>query len=357
MSAPRYYKENQWVYLTGKEIYTFLSRVKGRLQGITVYALVGKSGTGKSFRAKLLAEKLGIPYIIDDGLLIHGDTILAGRSAKLEKLYISAIKTALFANREHLEEVTTVIRGQKIKKILILGTSRKMVKNMATRLGLPPISQLIRIEEIASQTDIENAIKSRFEEGKHVIPVPAIEVKRDYAQILSDTIRIFFSWDKRKDGVKKSKFFEKSIVQPDFQDKDATHGKVTITEAALTQMIFHCIDEHDDEVEAKKVKIKVHPSGYSITLDIVVPYGKPLASGLEELRKYICDAIQRYTGIVIEKLEISIDEIAEKKKPKIKRASKSTDYRKEKDNTDFSPTRAAISSPRAAIVRVIKNHR
>ena len=51
---------------------------------MTVYALVGKSGTGKSFRAKLLAEKIGISYIIDDGLLIYGDTILAGRSAKQE---------------------------------------------------------------------------------------------------------------------------------------------------------------------------------------------------------------------------------------------------------------------------------
>ncbi len=56
-SAEKGNKEHQWVYLTGKEIYQFFSKVKGKLQGITVYALVGKSGTGKSFRAKLLADK------------------------------------------------------------------------------------------------------------------------------------------------------------------------------------------------------------------------------------------------------------------------------------------------------------
>ncbi len=61
MATAKNSNENQWVYLTGKEIYNFLNRVKGRLKGITVYALVGKSGTGKSFRAKLLAEKLGYP--------------------------------------------------------------------------------------------------------------------------------------------------------------------------------------------------------------------------------------------------------------------------------------------------------
>ena len=85
-------KDDQWIYLTGKEIYQFFSRVKGRLQGMHVYALVGKSGTGNSFRAKLLAEKIGVPYIVDDGLLIHDNTILAGKSAKQEKNYISAIK-------------------------------------------------------------------------------------------------------------------------------------------------------------------------------------------------------------------------------------------------------------------------
>ncbi len=314
MSTIKSTNDNQWVYLTGKEIYDFLHRVKGRLQGITVYALVGKSGTGKSFRAKLLAEKIDIPYIIDDGLLIQGDTILAGRSAKQEKLYISAIKTALFADLEHRDSVIKILRKKKVKKILLLGTSNKMVNQLATRLGLPPISQIIPIEEIASQKDIEDAIKSRFEEGKHVIPVPAIEVKRDYAQILSDSIRIFFSWDKRNSGEKKSQFFEKSIVQPDFQNSKDVEGKVTISEAALTQMIFHCIDEYDEEIQIKKVKIKVHSSGYAIALYIVVAYGQTLTSGMEKLRKYISTTIQRYTGIVIETLEISVDEIAASKK-------------------------------------------
>jgi len=315
MSGSKSANDSQWVYLTGKEIYDFLHRVKGRLQGITVYALVGKSGTGKSFRAKLLAEKIGIPYIIDDGLLIEGDTILAGRSAKQEKLYISAIKTALFADFEHRDSVTEVLRKKKVKKILLLGTSNKMVIQLASRLGLPPISQIIQIEEIASQKDIEDAIKSRFEEGKHVIPVPAIEVKRDYAQILSDSIRIFFHWDKKKGGEeKKSRFFEKSIVQPDFQNSEQVEGKVTISEAALTQMIFHCIDEYDDEIQVKKVKIKVHPSGYAIALYIVVSYGMTLTSDMEHLRKYISTTIQRYTGIVIETLEISVDAVKPGKK-------------------------------------------
>ncbi len=306
-------KDQQWIYLTGKEIYQFYSRIKGRLQGMHVYALVGKSGTGKSFRAKLLAEKLGVPFIIDDGLLIHENTILAGKSAKQEKNYISAIKTALFADEEHRKSVVDKIQEKKIKKILLLGTSEKMVIKLAEVLELPPISQMITIEEIASQKDIENAIKSRFEEGKHVIPVPAIEVKRDYAQILSDTIRIFFKGGKDKDGVKQSRFFEKSVVQPMYHEQ-GVGGSVTISEAALTQMILHCIDEHDGDILVRKIKVKLGRSGYGIDLFIDVPFGKTLTGELHELRNYILKNIQRFTGIMIDHLEISIDNISQRKK-------------------------------------------
>ena len=42
-----------------------------------VIALVGGSGTGKSHKALVLAHKENIEYIIDDGLLIKKDKILA----------------------------------------------------------------------------------------------------------------------------------------------------------------------------------------------------------------------------------------------------------------------------------------
>jgi uncharacterized alkaline shock family protein YloU len=278
-----------------------------------VYALVGKSGTGKSFRAKLLAEKLGVSYIVDDGLLIHDDTIMAGKSAKQEKNYVSAIKTALFTDDDHRQSVAKIIQQQKIKKIMLLGTSERMVTKLAATLELPPISQVIKIEEIASQKDIENAIKSRFEEGKHVIPVPTIEVKRDYAQIFSDSIRIFFHGGKDKDGIKQSRFFEKSVVQPTYHD-NAIEGTVTISQAALSQMILHCIDEYDEDILVRKIRVKMGRSSYGIDLFIDVPFGKPLTGELHELSNYMLRTIQKYTGIIIDRLEIAIDNISQRKK-------------------------------------------
>ena len=41
-----------------------------------VYAFVGPSGTGKSYRAQFVATQRGINYIIDDGLLIKDNAII-----------------------------------------------------------------------------------------------------------------------------------------------------------------------------------------------------------------------------------------------------------------------------------------
>ncbi len=305
--------QHRWIFITGKEISDFFHKVKGRLQGVTVYALVGKSGTGKSFRARLLAEKLGISYIVDDGLLIHESSIVAGKSAKQEKHYLTAIKTAIFSDPLHRKEVVEAIHQHKVKKILLLGTSERMVEIVTEKLHLPPISQVINIEEIASKAEIKKAVKSRAEEGKHVIAVPAIEIKRDYSQILSDSIRIFFKGNRGADEGKKVNFFDKSIVQPDFHPKGKTTGKVSISETALTEMILHCIDEYDADFHVLKIKVKKSKSGYRIDLSVGVPYGKKLAGGLHELRSYIHNNLQRYTGIILDHLEISVDKIRNEK--------------------------------------------
>ncbi len=276
---------------------------------IQVYALVGESGTGKSFRSKLLAEEYGIHAIIDDGLLIQDEKIVAGRSAKREKTYMGAVRVALFDDKEHRDSVAKVLRKTHIKKILLLGTSEKMVMKIAMRLQLPQPQKIIHIEEIATKEEIEKAIKSRQVEGKHVIPVPSIEVKRNYPQIFSSSLRDFFSrkniFSKNKTGGS-GKLIEKSIVQPEFSKK----GRVEISEAALTQMTMHCVNECDPDVKVKKISIKTDSRGYRLLVTVDVPFGTQLTGKVHRLQQYIIDKIESYTGILIEEVSIIIDKIS-----------------------------------------------
>ena len=272
-----------------------------------VFALVGQSGTGKSFRSKLLAEKYGIRAIIDDGLLIQDDKILAGRSAKREKTYMGAVRIALFDDKEHRDDVAKVLKKTHIKKILLLGTSEKMVFKIATRLQLPPPQKIIKIEDIATRAEIEKAIKSRMVEGKHVIPVPSIEVKRSYPQIFSNSIKVFLRKKNIFPGKDKNegKLFEKSIVQPEFSKR----GRIEISEAALTQMVMHCVSECDNAVRVKKISIKTDTHGYRVVITIDVPFDTQLTGKIHRLQQYIVDKIESYTGILIEEVSIIIDKI------------------------------------------------
>ena len=285
----------------------FIDEIVQALKPCTVYALVGESGTGKSFRSKLLAEKYGIDSIIDDGLLIQNDKILAGHSAKREKTYMGAVRVALFDDKERRDEIARALKKAHIKKILILGTSEKMVLKIAMRLQLPQPQKIIRIEDIATREEIEKAIKSRQVEGKHVIPVPSIEIKRNYPQIFSNSIKVFFRKNKlfTKKDQNDGKLFEKSIVQPEFSKK----GRIEISEAALTQMVMHCVSECDEAVRVKKMTIKTDSRGYRIIILIDVPFGTQLTGKIHKMQQYIIDKIESYTGILIEEVSIVIDKI------------------------------------------------
>jgi uncharacterized alkaline shock family protein YloU/adenylate kinase family enzyme len=295
-----------------------ISLLKQTFSPTVVYALVGESGTGKSFRSKLLAEQYNINAIIDDGLLIQDEKILAGHSAKREKTYMGAVRVALFDDKEHRDSVAKVLKKSKIKKILILGTSEKMVMKIAMRLQLPQPSKIIHIEEIATQEEIEKAEKSRHVEGKHVIPVPSIEVKKSYPQIFSNSMHDFFSkgFFQKKTG--KGKLIEKSIVQPEFSKK----GRVEISEAALTQMVMHCVSECSPDVKVKKITIKTDSHGYRLVVTIDVPFGTQLTGKVHKLQQYIIDKIETFTGILIEEVSIVIDKITKTDAPAVQQEEK-----------------------------------
>jgi uncharacterized alkaline shock family protein YloU len=273
------------------------------LRGVRVFALIGRSGTGKSFRAALIARKYDIELILDDGLLIRDQKVIAGRSAKREKAYLSAIKTALFADADQRRQTIDALKRQKFKRILILGTSLGMVERIARRLELPSPARVISIEDIATQDEIKIAMRSRKTEGKHVVPVPALEIKRDFAHLIYETVKVFF--EKRFLRSKKRSVFEKTVVRPEFSRR----GKLEISEAALSQMVLHCVSEYDPSLRIEKVIVRRESRGYLLCLHLRVPYGVGLSNSIPELQKYIIDSIEGFSGIHLVRVDILIAKI------------------------------------------------
>ncbi|MCL2804483.1 MAG: hypothetical protein FWD26_00905 [Treponema sp.] len=269
-----------------------------------VFALVGESGTGKSFCAKLVAHKYRVDFIIDDGLLIKDNRILAGHSAKKENSFLSAVKVALFDEKSHRDEVARRLQTEKFKRILLLGTSEKMVNKIAVRLQLPSPSKIIRIEDITTKEEIEKAIRSRRIEGKHVIPVPSIEVKKSYSNIFFSAIQIF---RRRVTPASIPTLHEKSVVRPAYSKR----SKVLITQSALSLLVINCVEDYNKDIKIKKILVKDADIGYRLIITIDVPYGIELGDNIQEMQQYIIDDIERYTGILIEEINIIIDKVIE----------------------------------------------
>lgn len=264
-----------------------------------VFALIGKAGTGKSFRARLIADTRGIEAIIDDGLLIHQGKIVAGRSAKETGHYIAAVKTAMFTDPAHLSEMLAALKATKFNKLLLLGTSERMILRNCATLQLPAPHEIIKIEDVASQEEIADAIRERKIHGKHIIPLPVIEVKQAYPKLVAHAIKVFFDRARHKPS------YEKTIVRPSFHSK----GAVTISEVALTQMILHCMREKAPQLEIRKIRIAQSDEGYRIKMRVSLPFGTEAANTCQELHDYAIRQVEGYTGIRIRSLNIHIEAV------------------------------------------------
>ena len=176
-----------------------------------VYAFVGPSGTGKSYRAQLVASEYNIHYIIDDGLLIHDNDVVAGNSAKKAPTKVETVKKAIFIDKADKKNMVDALKKIKPDSILILGTSDGMVEKIAENLELEKPEKTIYINEVATETEMETAKRIRTTEGKHVIPVPTFEIKRDFAGYILDPLQIFKY--RRND---EPYITEKSIIRPTF---------------------------------------------------------------------------------------------------------------------------------------------
>lgn len=261
-----------------------------------VYALVGKSGTGKSYQAMNICKEFNIEAIVDDGLLVYGNTVAAGMSAKRQATKIGAIKTALFTSEQHRQEVENKIKELGIMSILLLGTSDGMVKRIGERLDLPGIQRTIYIEDITTETERSVAHKQRHELGKHVIPVPTFQIKRDFSGYFLDPLKIFRGW-----GNKES-FSEKSVVRPTY----SYLGDYTISDKAVSDIVQYIGMKTAGVASIIRVETVTTLTGVEITVLAILNYGSKVIEVARSLQKNISTDVENMTAFHIESVNVEV---------------------------------------------------
>ena len=265
---------------------------------IKVYAFVGPSGTGKSYRAQMIASERGISFIIDDGLLIKENEVIAGESAKKAATKVATVKHALFYEESEREPIIKAFKKYKPESILILGTSDGMVQKIAANLGLPEISETIYITDVATEEEMKTARRIRVTEGKHVIPVPTFEIKKDFSGYLLDPLQIF----KSKGKGQQPYISEKTIMRPTF----SYLGNFTISDTVFRQIIEFLATKMPEIYKVVRTRVSSSEIGTSIYMEVVVMYGCNIQETLKEFKEKARREIENLTAMNV----ISLDVVA-----------------------------------------------
>jgi uncharacterized alkaline shock family protein YloU len=262
-----------------------------------VFALVGKSGSGKSYQAINLCRRMGIESIVDDGLFISGNSILAGISAKRQETKVRAIKTALFSTDAHCAAVSRKIGEVAPGSTLVIGTSEKMVEKIVDRLGLPRPDEIIRIEDVTTAAERRIADLQRNEMGKHVIPAPTFQLKKDFSGYFIHPLRIF---QDRRGG--RLRISERSVVRPSF----SYPGKYTISSRAVSDIAFIAGAGVSGVAAVLRASADEDASGAVVNVSVNLTHGTHILNVAGELQRHIAGRVEDMTAFNIKAVNVEV---------------------------------------------------
>lgn len=289
-----------------------------------VIAFVGSSGTGKSHRALVLAHENNIECIIDDGILIHDNKIVAGFSAKKESNRLKAVRRAIFQDSVQVQSVREQLEKINPHKLMIIGTSDNMVKKITKALGLEEPNRYIRIEDVATPKEIEKAQHARLKEGKHIIPVPTMELKPHFKGYLIDPIKTIWrrrtlrKQDPDKIGQIGSEGFERSVVRPSF----SYYGRLTFDDDVIIKLIRNGLKKVAGVDASSDIAFNKSPKGQNgliIDMSVVIEHGYPVKPLMQRVQKSVRNELEYITGMSVERMSIKVKNIIETKRKIIKR--------------------------------------
>ncbi len=262
-----------------------------------VYALVGKSGTGKSYQAQNLCKELNISGIIDDGLFIFENKVIAGISAKRQATKVGAVKTALFHKDEHREDVAAAIEKISPAQLLVIGTSDEMVRRIAKRLGLPAISKTIYITDITTESERAIAHKQRHEYGQHVIPAPAFQLKRQFSGYFMSPLMIFKEWSANKGNMA-----EKSVVRPTY----SYMGDYKLSDKVFSDIVECAARQLEGVDSILRVITMTAAEGVEMTVLVCMKYGFNMVEQARQLQQQAAGQIEKMTAFNVNRFDIEI---------------------------------------------------
>lgn len=188
-----------------------------------------------------------------------------------------------------------------------------MVGKISSALDIGKPERYIHIEDIASSREIEKAQNARLKEGKHIIPVPTMELKPHFKGYLIDPIKsILRRTRSTKTNGAAPQDFEKSVVRPVF----SYYGRLTFSDQVIEALIKNSLSKVPDMAECDDIKIKKTSKGTNalmLDMGVSIYRGRPVKQIMNDMHKAISNEIEYITGMSVERLSIVVDNVVNPK--------------------------------------------
>ena len=291
-----------------------------------VISFTGKSGTGKSYQATKLCVKMNIDAIIDDGLLIYKGQIVAGTSAKKSQTKAGAVRTAVFEKEENRVAVKAKLDELKPDKLMILGTSDKMVGWITRALDLPEPSLRLYIEDVTTEEEREKARYSRTVLGEHVVPAPMGQLKRSFAGYFMNPLRYLMSFGDQEanpsddgdgssseretfddsDSRARDASRDRTVVRPQFMYR----GKYVITDQVVKDIIRIVCESFSRNLVLLDQMTSGKEFALGVTLDVRALIDESTVNHCLALQMAVHKNLEMITSFSISRVNVRIKDVA-----------------------------------------------
>lgn len=199
-----------------------------------------------------------IEALLDDGILIVNKVRVVGTSAKNEPTALAATRRAVLEADSHRREIADYLRLSRFKKLLIIGTSKRMIELIVRRLELSGDIQWIPIESLQSAEELNIARRER-RSGHHVIPIYPLEIRSTYSRHWYQRLVLFFL--KRTEEV--------TVVRPAYSRPEIPGGIVVVDVRCIKDIIAHTRREG---WKIDSIHIEQHVQRNVVSIAISVPF-------------------------------------------------------------------------------------
>ena len=182
-----------------------------------------------------------------------------------------------------------------------------MIKKIIGRLDLPEPTKTVYISQIATKQEIKKARYSRLHDGKHIVPVPSVELKPHFTGYFANLPYNIFSKHRKQE-----KDADRSIVRPAF----SFYGKLLIADKAIEDIIMIIGKKMLGVVKITDIKVRRrsdNSKGIVIAIEVVLFYGVQIFEVTKQLQAKVKSKVEYMTAMQVKNVNVSIRSLSVRK--------------------------------------------